>query len=262
VADAFFVCDGERYAASELTRGPWDPNAQHAGPPTALLGRAVERAGSISEAQVARITFEILRPIPIATLTATAEVVRAGRTVELIEAVLSDEQGELVRARAWRVRSAEVDLSGGVLPDDPPPAGPGSARPAEAFFPTGHDTGYHTAMEVRFSAGEFLRLGPATAWMRMRYPLVAGEEPSPLARVLVAADSGNGISGTLDYRRYLFVNTDLTVNLIRPPVGQWVRLEAVTHPQPHGVGLADTALHDERGRIGRSTQTLVVSERA
>jgi hypothetical protein len=98
--------------------------------------------------------------------------------------------------------------------------------------------------------------------MRMRYPLVAGEEPSPLARVLVAADSGNGISGTLDYRRYLFVNTDLTVNLIRPPVGQWVRLEAVTHPQPHGVGLADTALHDERGRIGRSTQTLVVSERA
>ncbi|MGI8586060.1 MAG: acyl-CoA thioesterase domain-containing protein [Thermoleophilaceae bacterium] len=85
MADAFFVCDGERYAASELTRGPWDPNAQHAGPPTALLGRAVERAGSISEAQVARITFEILRPIPIATLTATAEVVRVGRTVELIE---------------------------------------------------------------------------------------------------------------------------------------------------------------------------------
>ena len=261
---AFFVRDGERYVATDLTRGPWDSNAQHAGPPAALLARAIERAGSIPEARVARITLEILRPIPIGTLAATAEVVRGGRTVELIEGTLRDERTELVRARAWRVRTAEVDLSAAVLPEDPAPEGPEHARPSEAFSPTGQGGDYFSAMEVRFSAGDWgaLRLGPATAWMRMRYPLVAGEEPSPLTRVLVAADSGNGISGALDLRRYLYANTDLTVNVIRPPVGEWVRLDAVTHPQPGGVGLADTALHDERGRIGRSTQTLVLAERA
>jgi hypothetical protein len=97
--------------------------------------------------------------------------------------------------------------------------------------------------------------------MRMRGPLVAGEVPTPLQRVLVAADSGNGVSAALDHTRYLFVNTDLSVHLMRMPVGNWVCLEATTYPEPHGVGLADTTLWDERGRIGRAAQTLLVRRR-
>jgi hypothetical protein len=261
VPDAFYIPEGERYVATEATRGPWDPEAQHAGPPAALVGREIEHAGAIEGAHVARITLEVLRPIPIAPLTVTAGVVRAGRTVELVEAALSDGSGELIRARAWRVATGRVDLSEAVLADDPPPPGPAAAGAPKPFFPTGHDAGYHAAMEVRFSSGGFLELGPATAWMRMRHPLVADETSSPLTRVLVAADSGNGISGTLDYRRHLFVNTDLTVNLVRPPAGEWVCLDAVTVPEASGVGMADTALYDETGRIGRSTQTLVIAER-
>jgi hypothetical protein len=260
--DAFYVRDGDRYLATEATRGPWDPDAQHAGPPAALLGREVERTGEIEDAQVGRITLEILRPIPIAPLTVSAGVLRAGRTVELVEGTLADEGGELLRARAWRVRTAPVDLSGATLTSDPTPRGPDTADAGHRpFFPTGHESGYHTAMEVRFAVGGFLEPGPATAWMRMRLPLVLGEEPSALTRVLVAADSGNGVSGALDYRRHLFVNTDLTVNLVRLPVGEWVCLDAVTHPEPSGLGMADTALFDTRGRIGRATQTLVIAER-
>lgn len=259
--DAFFLPRGERYLATELTRGPWDAGFQHAGPPAALVGREVERAGGIEGGQVARLTVEILRPIPIAELSVSAEVVRGGRTVELIEAVLRDEDGELMRARAWRIAAGSVDVSAAVVPEERSPPRPAAAPGHQPFFPTGHDTGYHSAMEVRFAAGAFLEPGPATAWMRMRVPLVAGEQPRPLDRVVVAADSGNGVSGTLDYRRHLFVNTDLTVNLLRPPDGEWVCLDAVTRPQPHGVGLADTALFDERGRIGRATQTLLVAER-
>jgi hypothetical protein len=261
-ADAFYIRDGDRYVATEATRGPWDPEAQHAGPPAALLGREVERAGELEEARVGRITLDILRPIPIAPLTVSAAVLRGGRTVELVEASLADERGELIRARSWRVRTAPVDLSGGTLPDDRPPPGPETVEDGSPpFFPTGHEAGYHTAMEVRFAVGGFLVPGPATAWMRMRVPLILGEEPSPLTRVLVAADSGNGVSGMLDYRRHLFVNTDLTVNLVRPPAGEWVCLDAVTYPEPSGVGLADTALYDAGGRIGRATQTLVIAER-
>ena len=225
------------------------------------MGREIERAGSIEGGRVARLTLEILRPIPIAPLTVSAEVVRAGRTVELLEAVLADERGELIRARAWRVRAAPVDISGAVVEEGARPAGPETVENPKPFFPTGHERGYHAAMEVRFTRGAFLELGPATAWMRMRHPLVAGEQPSPLERVLIAADSGNGISGTLDYRTHLFVNTDLSVNLLRPPTGEWVCLESETLPEADGVGLADTALFDERGRIGRATQTLVIAER-
>ncbi|HEV2075497.1 MAG TPA: thioesterase family protein, partial [Thermoleophilaceae bacterium] len=248
--EAFFLPDGDRYVATELTRGPWDPGSQHAGPPAALVGREIERAGRLDRGRLARVTYEIVRPIPIGPVTVTAQVTRPGRSVELVDASLHGEKGdELVRARAWRIRSTEVDLDGGLVPHDPPPPGPAELAPGD-FFPTGQEIGYHTAMEARFASGAFLELGPATAWFRMRCPLVAGEEPTPLDRVLAAADSGNGISATLDFHRYLFVNTDLTVGLMRPPAGEWVCLESATYPEPSGVGLTDTALWDERGRIG------------
>ena len=116
-------------------------------------------------------------------------------------------------------------------------------------------------MDYRFVSGAFLEPGPATVWMRMRQPLVDAEPPSPLQRVLAAADSGNGVSATLDWRRFLFINVDLSVHLERMPTGDWVCLDAVTLPQPSGVGTADTALFDERGRIGRALQTLLIAER-
>ena len=49
--------------------------------------------------------------------------------------------------------------------------------------------------------------------------------------------------------------------LHRMPEGEWVFLDAVTLPEASGVGIADTALSDERGPIGRATQTLLVDER-
>ena len=116
-------------------------------------------------------------------------------------------------------------------------------------------------MEYRFLEGAFLEPGPARVWMRMRCPLVAGEQPTPLQRVLAAADSGNGVSATLDWRKYLFINVDLSVHLERMPVGEWVGLDAVTLPEPNGVGVADTLLFDQRGRIGRALQSLLIGER-
>ena len=116
-------------------------------------------------------------------------------------------------------------------------------------------------MECRFIEGAFVEPGPAMVWLRMRQPLVAGEQPSPLQRVLVAADVGNGVSASLDYQRYLFINVDLTVHLERMPAGEWVNVDAVTLPQPNGVGTAESVLSDERGRIGRALQTLLISQR-
>ncbi len=253
---AFYERDGDAYVPSELTRGPWDPGAQHAGPPTALLGRALEADGLI----VGRITVEILRPVPIAPLTVATRVVRPGRNVELVESALHEaggERRELARATAWRLRRATgVPAS----PDEPPPAQPETAE-VKPFFPTGQAAGYHTAMDVRFVTGGFVERGPAVVWLRMRQPLVGDEPPSPLVRALVAADTGNGVSAELDFRRYVFINTELTVHLTREPEGEWVCLDAVTRTGPEGVGLSESVLADTRGRFGRADQTLFVRER-
>ena len=256
---AFFEARREAYVPSELTRGPWDPDAQHAGPPAALVARAIEGAGEPEGKQVGRVTYEILRPVPLRELTVAARVVRPGRRVELIEASLADAEGEVMRAAAWRLRTADAALDPAPEPD-PPGHGPGVGEPRD-FFPTGADVGYHTAMEYRFVSGSFLERGPAVVWMRMRHPLVAGEETSPLQRVAIAADSGNGVSAALDYRRFVFINTDLTIHLHRLPRGDWVCLDAVTRPEAHGIGMADTLLWDEAGRIGRAAQTLLVRGR-
>jgi Thioesterase-like superfamily len=277
VSDAFYVPEGDAFVSTELTRGPWDPGSQHAGPPAALMAREIERLqAEAGPRQVGRVTYEIIRPVPIAPLTVSARIARPGRRVDMAEATLETESGEeLVRARAWRLGRSEVgvppELTGegglgevGTLASTlrpglaPPGPEEGEQRP---FFDTGHDVGYHTAMDYRFVSGAFLDPGPATVWMRMRQPLVAGEEPSPLQRVLAAADSGNGVSATLDYSRFVFINVDLTVHLHRLPVGEWVCLDAITIPEREGVGISDNALYDVRGPIGRAAQTLLIAER-
>ncbi|MFJ6935154.1 thioesterase family protein [Streptomyces sp. NPDC101132] len=262
MGEAFYERVGRgRYVASEFTRGPWDAGAQHAGPPAALLGRAVEeRPGAREDMQLARVTYEILRPVPIGALRVTTEVLRAGRGTEIVQAALVPEGADapVMLARALRIRAAAEPVPAVVPGPGVPPPGEVAETP---FFPVPWDVGYHTAMETRFAVGAFTETGPGTCWMRMRVPLVAGDAPRPLDRVLVAADSGNGVGNVLDFGKFVFVNPDLTVHLHRHPVGEWVCVEARTSVDAAGIGLADSVLHDEKGPIGRGAQSLFVASR-
>ncbi|MEV7594677.1 thioesterase family protein [Streptomyces sp. NPDC089922] len=260
--EGFFERGGAgRFLATECTRGPWDPGSQHAGPPAALLGRAIEeRPGARGDMRIARITYDILRPVPIGELEVTTSVVRAGRGTEVVEAALAPAGGAapVMLARALRIRVAEESVPAVVGGPELPPPGEVGVTP---FFPVPWETGYHSAMETRFTEGAFVERGPGTCWMRMKVPLIAGEGTRPLDRVLIAADSGNGISAVMDFGRYVFVNGDLTVHLHRHPVGEWACVEARTHVDAAGIGLADARLHDEKGPIGRSAQSLYVAPR-
>ncbi|HEX3736509.1 MAG TPA: thioesterase family protein [Solirubrobacterales bacterium] len=257
---AFYEPDGAGFLATELTRGPWDPDAQHAGPPAALLGRELEQLPEAADFQLCRVTFEILRSIPIGPVELEARIVRPGRRVQMVEAELRVDGEVLMMARGWRLRIAPLELPAEAAAIPPGPALPEEPGPT-TFLPSGHDVGYHTAMELRFTSGAFTEIGPGSAWLRMRQPLVGEEPPTPLQRVLVAADVGNGISAAVDFRRYLFVNVDLTVQLERLPEGEWVSVDAVTLPRPSGNATAESVLADERGRIGRAMQTLLVAPR-
>jgi hypothetical protein len=207
--------------------------------------------------QFARLTFEILRPVPLARLRVSTQVARGGRSVELLRAELTTEDHTpLVNATAWRIRTAELPLIGqdsGI--EGEAIAGPDQAQPGTTFFREVEHPGYVQAMEVRFVRGGWAEPGPSVAWLRMRHPLVAGVEPTPLVRTLIAADSGNGLSARFDG---LFINPELTVHLTRLPTGEWVGMDAETTLTDHGIGLATSVLHDRSGPFGRGSQSLLL----
>jgi hypothetical protein len=205
---------------------------------------------------MARITFDIARPIPIGELTVTASVTRQGRSVTIVEAALTSGTEPHMRCGALLIREAA-----GAAPTISHSPMPFHDAVPKEFFPVPYSVGYHTSMEVRFAEGSFTEPGPATCWMRAKIPLVEGEDISPLQRVLLAADSGNGVSSVLDFTKHVFINADLTVHLVRYPVGEWVCLQAATSVDSDGIGLTDTALHDEAGQIGRAAQSLFVNPR-
>lgn len=252
---AFFVPLGDgRYRATERTTGPWDPRHQHAGPPSALLTGLLERTSPRDDMALARITVEILGAVPIGELEAETSVERTGRSVELLAGELRADGRPVLRGRAWRVLASPVST-----PLEPPVALPEQAdRPPPAL---GEPFGYAHAIEWRWARGGWLDRGPATVWTRMRIPLVEDEQPTPRQRVMVVADSGNGASNVLDWSRYLFINTELTVHFTRPPAGEWVLLDARTEIAEGGAGLASSVLSDRDGAVARGAQALLVAPR-
>lgn len=256
---AFYIPTGDLLAATDLTRGPWDPRVQHAGPPAGLLARAIETAPGGRGRRIARITCEILHPVPVSPLRATAEVIRSGGRIDLVDARLTTSDGSTVMmARAWRLPAEPIDLPAHAVTGDPAPAAPETGR-NEAFFPTPHEVGYHTAMEWRFITGAWRTPGPATVWLRMTVPLVGGETPSPLQRVLIAADSGSGAAASLDPHHHLFPNVDLTVHLTHDPAGEWIGLSAASTFTQSRTGITHSTIYDTTGPVGSAVQTLLVT---
>lgn len=261
-SSAFVALDDGRYAATELTRGPWQDEHQHAGPPIALVARAIEQAATARGlTHVARLTANLLRPIPIATLAVEVATDYAGRNVAHFSARLVADDKEVARFTAVAQRENPLALPED-LPGHPLPQAPRAVAdsPAQRFPWRLKKIGYHDLIESRIAEGIMFR-GPSAVWFRMRYPLLPGEAPSPLQRVAVAADSGNGTSAVLDFDRYVFVNSDLTVNLLRRPAGEWICIDARTLLGAGGGGLAEARVFDESGLVGRSTQSLAVRRR-
>jgi hypothetical protein len=247
---SFFVpLGGGRFRATEHTAGPWDARHQHAGPPAALLAGALD---SRPDMVLARITLEILSPIPIGEVEVQVEVERPGRSVELVAGELRAEGATVVKARAWRVLRAPVR----VAPAHAPPPLPREAQEAPPSF---GEFGYSRAIEFRWAEGGWLVPGPAKVWTRLRIPVVEGEAPTPLQRVMVVADSGNGVSAALDWATYLFINPELSVHVLRAPEGEWVCLEARTEVED--AGLATSVLSDPSGPVARGAQSLLVAPR-
>jgi hypothetical protein len=261
-SSAFVPLSDGHYLATPLTRGPWDLKHQHAGPPIALVLGAIERAAAEQQmTHIARLTANLFRPIPIAEISIEVGFDYAGRNAAHLSARLYAEGKEVARFTALAQRAIDQPVTAG-LPGHPLPHAP---RPPDDLPPSrftfeDRRVGYFDLVETRVAAGKLFD-GPSAVWFRLNHPIVAGETPSAYQRVAVAADSGNGISAVLDLRNYLFVNSDLTINLLRCPRGEWVCLQARTLLGDEGSGLAESVLYDTDGVIGRATQSLFVRRR-
>lgn len=256
--ESVFVQEGERFTATDLALGPWAENALHGGATAALLAHVLEREAIADGLRLARLTCELVAPAPVEPLGVELQLVRPGRRMTLLDATVSDGGGgEVCRARALLLAPSAV----GPTPRTAPPF-PGPEHGAITdFYVRGRRMFATEALEIRFVQGAFLKLGAATAWFRLRQPLVAGRPVSPLERLMAAADFGNGIASVLSWASHVYINPDLTVYVEREPEGEWVALQSEMRALPGSVAVAESVLWDQRGRIGRAFQSLIVGPR-
>lgn len=256
MADSFFTTlDGDWFQPTDPCRGPWDPNACHAGPPAGLLARASEQL--LPHQQLVRLTIDLTRPIPHAGFRIHGEITRAGRSVSTTALTLIDGDGKvIVTASAMHV-----------APGDPapiptiPPATPKLDDALPGRFPIEQiehgRPAFSTGVEVRYPPGHAPDIGPTQVWLRA-LPLLPDEQPSPFQRICPLADCGNAFSRNADPAQVVFMNTDLTIVLHRPPVGEWLGMDSESHWQTNQIGMSDALLFDDLGPVGRAVQALIL----
>lgn len=257
MATPLFERDGDRLTPTHLTVGPWDPGHCHGGAPAALVAHLVESTPTLVDMATVRLTIELLRPVTLIPLTWSVHVLREGRRVQLLELTLEGEQGPVLRCRALKIRTTDLELPAGVEPDEPAP------DPGPEGLPryTGGDewpSGFHEALDLRVPGGHINQRGATTAWFRLLAPVLDDVPVSPLSRAAAAADFGNGLSSPLPMGPYVFVNPDVTLDLHREPESEWIAVRASTDIGRRGAGLSTSRLYDRHGPVGTALQSLYV----
>jgi hypothetical protein len=256
--EAIFRVDGGRVEVGPNAAGPWDPRMQHGSAPAGLAVWAAEAIPTAAPMRIARVTIDLMRPVPLAPLTLETEVLRAGRKIQLCAVRLRAGGTIVVAASVLKVRLQTERL--------PPDAGgPGVTLPGPDQSPEDpaqfSNSPFVMGMQLRAARGTFGVRGPGAIWYRVKRPFVEGADISQAMRAVIAADFCNGTSAALDFRHWLFLNADLTVSMTREPVGEWILLDAESWIGPDGTGLAMARLADQKGYFGRAAQSLVVEKR-
>ena len=258
MTDAVFERDGARFIPTKKAGSPWGDDVQHGGPPAGLLARAIEQLAGNDELRIVRLTIDLFRPVPMAPLEVVARSVREGKRIHVADAVVIAGGVEVSRASGLLLRTSDAERgAGGAMP--PPPGrehadtGPLVGMPRN----TPRREGFHTASEIR-------RLprtegGPALAWIRVP-ELVEGETMSPLVRLAATCDFVNAVSSMGATNGLGFINTDSTIYVHRPPVGEWICLQVERATEPVGIGVSSALLFDTEGLLGRAAQAVLANQ--
>jgi hypothetical protein len=255
--DAYYEPLGAgRYEPTRATESPWDSDAQHGGPSAALLAHLIDQTAG-EGLRLARLSIDFLGAIPRRPLNVSVTPIRPGRRISLAQAEMTVDDRPVAVARTWHIATGPrppIDDEATQAPALPP------AQPQRDFFGI-PDWGYGRSIEWRFTEGDFDTPGRAGVWTRVGPALIAGEPITPLARTLVAADSANGLSGTLPIAEWWTIPPGMTTTLMRLPDTEWVHLACHTRLAPDGIGVAHADLHDEHGFLGEVAQPLLIARR-
>lgn len=243
------------FEPSVATIGPWSPDFQHGGPPSALLTHALRTHMPSGNFVTTRVSIEFFSAVPVKPCEIRVEVVRSGKRVELLKGEYISEGKTYLIAHAWRFLpepGITSEMSDSFETPSLPEPQPQKFFPGINYFP------YGDALEWRFTKGGYDSQGPATVWTRPRIPLIENTEMNGLEALILMVDSANGISAELDILKWSFVPVDMTVGLYRQPEGPWVGMDAQTVMNNDGIGQTTTTVFDSKGKVGQSIHTLFI----
>jgi hypothetical protein len=240
--------------------GPWSTDMQHGGAPASLVSWAAEKIPTREPMRVARITIDLLRPVPIAPLEIRSEVVREGKKIQLCSITLLANGVEVTRASVLKIRASPLELPDHIEDERIQLPGPEGGETPRQLIGSASNAFIH-GLSLRIVRGGFRTLGPGACWFRAERSVIEGQPISPLMRAAMTADFCNGVSSVLNFDEWTFLNADLTVSLARMPVSEWILLDAQTWLGDNGAGIAFARLGDERGYFGRAVQSMVIEKR-
>ncbi len=250
--------DCQTFESTDITSSNWDPAIQHGSPPLSLLTRAIIELLRDSGMRPGRLTLDILGAIPVAPVKVRAWVQRPGRRISLLMAEMTpagdDRARPVARVTAWALATSDTS---DVASDRYPPLVEGPAQPLPADW--WGLTGYLGSVDWRRQPDD--PSGAGVFWLSPQGQLVDGEDTTPLEKLTLAVDSVNGVGPALDYRRFIFMNTDTDVHLHRLPVGEDFALRARASIGPDGIGVTSAEIFDRTGFVGTCAQTLLVQRR-
>ncbi|WP_024505943.1 thioesterase family protein [Bradyrhizobium sp. ARR65] len=256
--EAIYRVEGNRVLVSPHAAGPWNPRMQHGSAPASLAVWAAERIAAPIEMRVARVTIDLMRPVPLSPLRLQTDVLREGRKIQLCAVRLLAEDTLVVAATVLKIKVQPQPLPAELGEEKVELPGPAESPEDPARFSS---SPFVTGMSLRAARGRFGVPGKAAIWYRVDRPLVEGFSVSQAMRAVAAADFANGTSTVLDFREWTFLNADLTVSMARQPVGEWILLDGESWIGRDGAGLAMARLADEQGYFGRAVQSLVIEKR-
>jgi hypothetical protein len=257
---AFFVPDGSAFVPTDASTGPWGAGLLHGGPIAALCTTLLERNSDPAFRSV-RLTAEYLRPPTQAPLVPSIREVRSGRRAHVSEVELSTDGKLVARASLLRMQPVDVSVpdsmragstsSSDMLDDYPPPR-----------IPSGRTNAQIVGLGVEMRAKGANRLpGTGAVWMRLIIPVLPDQPISPMARVAVCGDFGNGLSGPASESwppPVMFMNADLDVRLLRDTDEEWIRIDAESMWNEDGIGVTRTEMQDAGGTLAFAQQSLAL----
>lgn len=250
--DAFYVRrDKTRFISTLHSQGAWQPGEQHLAPASGLLLAEVQRRLP-SDKLVSRASFDVLGVIYSGEFSVDVQMLRPGRTIELIEASMRHGDRTSIRARIWRLAGTDTARVQGVewTPLPPPDA---MLRCAISSVWSG---GFVASLDARRAADA--KPGCGRSWIRTRYPLVTGESDPSTAGFLKLVDTANGLNVREPPGSVFYPNVDLTVHFIRQPEADWVGFDTRVNFGPTGLGETFSVLSDIHGPVGTAAQSLTV----